>query len=108
MDPEGSDRERLERALVLRHPVLVRQVFPAPAGAKRRLELGPVTLAVDLDAPRTVARELAAGDDEALFGEQVECLLACGSLRRRHVKPRRPEAHAASMKLSSTFFGPAF
>src|SRR5262249_7771742 len=108
MDPERADCERPEGALVLRHPILVRQAFPVPAGIDRGLHCGLVPLAEDFDAPRPIAGNFAAGDDEALLREVVERLLAHDAVLRRDLEPRRPEAHAASMKLSRTFFAPAF
>src|SRR5918994_7649492 len=108
MDPEGADRERLERTLVLGDPISVGQLLPVPAVAGRRRDHGLVAFAEDFYAPRPVARDLAAGDHEALLGEMFQRLLAVGAVGCRHVQPDRPDAHAASMKLSRTFLGPAF
>ena len=108
MDPEGADRERLERALVLGDPIPVGQLLPVPVGADRRRDHGLVAFAEDLYAPRPVARDLAAGDHEALLGEMLQRLLARGAVGCGHFQPGRPDAHAASMKLSKTFLGPAF
>ena len=108
MDPEGADRERLERALVLGDPISVGQLLPVPAVAGRRRDHGLVAFTEDLYAPRPVARDLAAGDHEALLGEMLQRLFAGGAVGCGHFQPGRPDAHAASMKLSKTFLGPAF
>ena len=79
-----------------------------PAGADRRRDHRPVAFAEDFDAPRPIARDLAAGDDETLLGEMLQRLLAGRAVGCGHFQPGRPDAHAASMKLSKTFLGPAF
>src|SRR6185437_4161907 len=108
MDPEGPDGERLEGALVLRHPIDVGQVFPAPVTFDGRFDRLPIAVAKNLDAPGSVARQLAAGDDEPALGQRLERLFAREAFGSRDVAPGLPAAHAASMKLSKTFFEPAF
>ena len=110
MDPERSHFEGPEGALVLRHPVGVRQLLPTRLRciAKRGLDLLPCTLAEDLDAPRPVARDLAAGHDKSVLVQMFQRPFPRETLDRRDHKRRFPGAHAASMKLSRTFFGPAF
>ena len=66
------------------------------------------SLAEDLDAPRPVARDLAAGHDKSVLGQMFQRLFPRQTLDRRDHERRLPGAHAASMKLSKTFFGPAF
>src|SRR5262249_39334218 len=97
MNPEGPDGKRLEGALVLRHPIDVGQVFPAPVTIDGRFDRLPVAVAKDLDAPWSVARQLAAGDDKPAFRQWLERLLAGEALGSRDVAPGLPAAHAASM-----------
>src|SRR5262249_20945073 len=108
MQPERPDAERPERALVFGHPVDVGQRLPLPPRVDRRLDWRLVAVAEDLDAPRSVARQLAAGDDKAPLGEVFELAFASRAILGGDVQPRLPAAHAASMKLSRTFLGPAF
>ena len=79
MHPERADGEGPERALVLGHPVDVGQLFPLPArlieperlggGRDGRFDQRRVAVAEDVDAPRPVARNLAARDDEAFLAQ---------------------------------------
>ena len=52
---------------------------------------GSVALAEDLDAPRPVARDLAAGDDEAVLGEMLQRLLRGEALVGRDDPPGLPD-----------------
>src|SRR5688572_19655867 len=91
--PEWPDGEGLERALVLGHPVGIGQLFPIPCDIERR----SVAFAIDLDAPRSVARDLSAGDDETLLGQVLQGLLARRAFRCRNDLRGLPTAQAASM-----------
>src|SRR5262249_34678169 len=112
MDPERPNLERLEGALVLGHPVDVGQFLPLPIPVDRRHDPGLVALAEDLDAPRPVARYFVAGGDEADLGQRFQVPPPPQPLAGRKDAPSLPAARllvqAASMKLSSTFFDPAF
>src|SRR5205814_384291 len=106
--PERPDLEGPVGALVLGHPVDVRQLLPLPAAIDRGGDLRLVALAEDLDAPRPVARHFVAGDDEAELRQRLQLVLTRQSLVGRDDAPGLPAGQAASMKLSKTFLGPAF
>jgi hypothetical protein len=110
MDPERSHFEGPEGALIFRHPVGVGQLLPMRVRciAERGLDLLSCTLAEDLDAPRPIVRDLAAGHDKSVLVQMFQRLFPRETLDRRDHKRRLPAAHAASMKLSKTFFAPAF
>ncbi len=90
MDPEWPDLEGAERALILGDPVLLGKLFPRPVA----FELWPVALAEQLDPPRTVARDLAAGDDEAVLGKIVQRLFGIGAFGGGYDPPGCPTTHA--------------